>query len=1709
MKITNIYKTTATLIFLMVAALWPVAEAWGQRTTYDNVIIIHKQGMWYDTSYRSDYVRDEVSDPYGNDTFAESPDSARIDTEFGFKMQNTHVYRVDICMEPGETRTLTLPGNMSEEHCSMYNYQRWYNYETDGFMTQLSVVNGYENRCYLFKNGHVGGTFIRNVANLSGNDYDKALVKMDFTMPKSEKDVYYVACDVSNYTDVTEPGRNTTHISEPTLSQRVIFVVYSAKYMRQSIADLPQGKYLENYTIHFPTKSIGNTAEQVALSMPAQNYFCPGEKKTAGALSYEIEYGQQNSNFLNKAVNTISGEERKVPFTYRSNNAINDGDVAYINVYKTVDGGRYNIARFTLIFDEHTEGIKKSIIDGLGEGDELYFRTNTYMENNDYLLLTKLNFDYENVILDNETYFPYPISWTYSSYGFYAGVKNKSGNPQWGEYAITKNFPWLNDNNSPELLNQDGFHLYVDANERPGVICRLPFRENLCPGAMMYVTAWITSTASSTSQCDANVVFVLKGVKEDGSEEVIYRQVSGQIPFEANEWHQLYFSYPSGNNSYERYYLQIENNSANTKGADFCIDDIRVYMNPLEVHGKTLEPVCTSDAEAQIGLEINYELMLKRLGLEETDGQGTVTTGYYSFLDKSIYDRVYTGSNYEEAFSQALIHGEDVYIGSTNQYYGTIKFSNNPDENTGKDGMALLVDGSLSFISEVKVLGEGATLMPGNGYYIVYNAATFDPDNITSIEALAQAYDFESRCTVKGEFTVDGPLIVRVNGQVASDADKPCIGQVPHVTVQMKDDEGNPINATFDWYFGTLDEFNLDGSEDKSLREMLEAFRHFYPTETAISDNILPQTEGVYSLTQEDITYLKKLNEEIPENLRNPKLTLSASADLLIRLRSEETHIVLIPIGEVEGTEKVCWEPTPLVLYAQDGAPTAFVGYEGIDYPVYPVGSGVSIRMDLDQMQKVKKTPLSVPLRDPLLNNRETTLVPVPNDQVAYLAFTDDPNLAEEVGTGFDYEVAKVNAFRIDPTTEQNYVHFTFDNDFVAREGYRYFVTFRFRSEDQAGSGEEGADACYGNAVVPILIVPKYEVWLGGTTGNWNNDANWCRADRSDLNKDNDYVSNEMNGGHGFVPIYYTRIVIPEENDQIELYSPSRRVGNNSRILDLETGKDDTNIGEASNNIEYDLVVRAGESDNVYGVRPYYTNVCYEIHFEPGAEMLHAEYLYYNKAWVDYQLTGGRWYTLASPLQGVVAGDFYTDSDSGKEMQEYFTDITFAGNGLYKNGTLPNNRFKPSVYQRAWKGTGATMVGTLGGERAIAGNWSALYNDVAESYTPGTGFSLKVQDLPEPTHGSEAIAKFRLPKADESYKYYENLDDKTGEDAPSFEREGNVGKLKTDAFSSGTSFTVPLQESADGQYYLVGNPFMAHLDMNAFFNGNTDLERKYWLVTDGNQSAAVGTGSSDADNGWISVGDANIAPLQSFFVKKTSVGGNVKVTFTQDMQVLGDGGTNDGLRSANALTITATTTDGRTSRAAVAYSGMASDDYQSSEDAELFLDSNLGDVPMVYTVAGTMATSINRTSELYNIPLGVYGNKQEMVTLSFGGLNQFSSATLYDAQEQTETPLREGKTVSVPAGTSGRYFLRAGTPTGNEVIARNAFLVYSVGGGKVMVTSSNTPLKDIRVYTMGGAQVRSIQASGMQQEIYLNRGIYLITVSDQDGLQETRKVLVR
>lgn len=1007
--------------------------------------------------------------------------------------------------------------------------------------------------------------------------------------------------------------------------------------------------------------------------------------------------------------------------------------------------------------------------------------------------------------------------------------------------------------------------------------------------------------------------------------------------------------------------------------------------------------------------------------------------------------------------------------------------------------------------------------------------------------------------------------------------------QIPDLSTSADPDDMITITEGiyFDWFFGEARDGKIAdpmtqytekvsmatgtpvaATDGISLQEALVAFRNLYPGATALSETGTPvnDDEGFTKAMYELINYY--LNLDPPVGAQNRPLVLHQPSLNITLLEALRVVVQPIPMSismdnlPAEYNEadwaSLCWGYTYLELTTTNAAPTVYPGFNTVAYPTDL--SGQSLRIGLDQITSVKSgysntNTLTVDLRDAKSykttnpENPDTGFAlqliggkdnPDPDYNKLFLTDTDDPIMLafiNEQGASFDNKslpIGEVKSFEAHyytegTTTRKNEMQLQFILDeqdvlingenkkftFKPREGYYY--TFNVYFEEAAISGS--ATACYGRFPLTMKVVPEYLVWNDtqkkddySTIGNWNYDGNWLRATNADIKATNT-IDEYKNDNRAFVPMLFSKVLIPA-NSKIWLYQAG--YGENGSWVNSDRPAE---VADPTLNIQYDLM--AFESGSPLKTERYRVSLLNQIHFEPGAEMLHAEYLLYDTAWVDYQLDKGRWYTLASPLKAVYAGDFYTDK-SGTEGNEYFQPIEFN----YGTNSTDNDRFSPSVYQRAWKGSAAMMV--IGNnqnneERAIAGNWSALYNDVAEAYTPGTGFSLKVQDVTD-------SATFRLPKADLSYTYYSYDGQTSGNftDVSRLEGAENVsGRLQSDQLfirntdltdaEKGTDITITLSETAHGGYYLVGNPFMAHLDMTKFFDETTNssvLQKKYWLVTDGNQTAAVGT----EDGSWVAVDDNStptVAPLQSFFVQKVDNVTSDQIKFTQDMQVLGDGSTNDGLRSANALTITATTTDGRTSRAAVAYDMAASADYEASEDAELFLDSNLGDVPMVYTVAGTMATSINRTSELYNIPLGVYGSKQEMVTLSFGGLNQFSSATLYDAQEQTETPLREGKTVSVLAGTSGRYFLRAGTPTGNEVIARNAFLVYSVGGGKVMVTSSNTPLKDIRVYTMGGAQVRSIQASGMQQEIYLNRGIYLITVSDQDGLQETKKVLVR
>lgn len=1840
-----------------------------------NVTIRHKPAKWHD-------LRENLSQAAKDmDTFDDGilEDTIQFPGIDKYIVQAAHTLIDTIYVHKGSSVRLTLPDRLNES-TNMNSYQRWYSFRTD----QTFEVNNpdYDGGIKDLLTPAIAGSYYRfdnGYVTYSDQGNSDKPYSMDFYFPTDEEfeqmftgfntsrdnNWYLVACDVSGYDDFTEnfrvnQSKNSTFLPngwEPTLTHRIIYYICAVEnesnWYVKALKNQNTNEYLEDYVIHMPATRLPNkTNEMVALSKDARAYALPGitanedvaglkvsldpNNNTAG-----ITLAEGNDSHTTKSeldgMFTLTGETRKIHFLYPNRNSDNTRSVNGNNTEATilVTKGKKNIARFKLVFSESDRLLTQSQVNELdkliapGEGwRSLTYRTpNKLNTNPNYELLTELNFDYDPSVASRyggDQYYPFPMAWENSSYGFFDGgaadyISSRNNDyTEWGNYSILNDYlecgtwAWNQSKPSPDPLeNSKGkgtnstFHLFVDASDRPGVIARLPFHENLCPGTELFVSAWVKSARYDTNSDNAGMLFSIMGAKtdENGQEKLtpLYRYQTGQIPatyqndrniglpgFDTgkNEWFQVYFSFiNSGNLSYDRYILQIDNNSASTSGGDMYLDDVRVYMATPSAEVTQLKATCTQEL-TRMNMKMDWRRLISRTGgvdISSGDNLGGID---FCFIDTLIYHNYkinHPEASDADAIKAAVVEVGDGTLGDNKfdiiRLYYHLDYEDNISYGDTKAAEEQYPEGPLAkytkdeqgryyFYKEPDQLNEDgdgkllvdfySLLSPNRPYLLLIRQAT--PGTEAKFSDFA---DFNSDpCAIKTEFYVQSTHLVKMNGEIVDPNTRFCAGQIFNFSVQLsvpivRDGVADTIYVNdgvyFDWFFGKTNDPETEFTQPQegynvSVEEALKAFRVHYPDLEMIDETVdtktiddVPVVGDVHIAFTEDMRRLliEYFQEESSAGLHNRLILHKPSLD--ITLLESGLRLVVSPIQterppreDIPGDQwsLICWKYIPLMLETSGESPQLHLGFDDMNYP--KEGYEAALRIGLKQIERANSESsfLRVNLRGATFVSEDKRSIMSPiQDNIdgidysrLYLVGTNDPQYpqfsdSEIESVRYDYPIGTLHnlyAARYQTGLFNNSMEISFDTTtelenkfkFSPREGYWYrFVVYY---EERINDGTVG-NACQNSMNVLMKVVPEYLVWDDqqksddySIIGNWNNDGNWKRADKSRLLKDeNDsYPTNQVNGTeNGFVPMLFSKVIMPKDS-KVELYAAG------SSGQDWITQRP-SHIAAPTDSIQYDLM--AFESGSPLKTERYRVSLLDEIHFEPGAEMLHAEYLLYDTAWVDYQLDKGRWYTLASPLKAVYAGDFYTDK-SGTEGNEYFQPIYYSEND--------NSRFNPSVYQRGWKGN-ATLQTLNSGTKdvAISGNWSALYNDVAEAYTPGTGFSLKVQDIT----GSNAT--FRLPKADGSYKYYPHGDGQSGNETTvsRVEVEGGEkvsGRLQSDQLfirntdidkaDEGNPIEITLSETAHGDYYLVGNPFMAHLDMDAFFdedNGNGKvLQKKYWVVDNSSQTVAVGTEEDLTTTN--PTGDVTVAPLQSFFVQKAEgVTGDITLTFTQDMQTLG--GTNDGLRSANALTITATTTDGRTSRAAVAYDMAASADYEASEDAELFLDSNLGDVPMVYTVAGTMATSINRTSELYNIPLGVYGSKQEMVTLSFGGLNQFSSATLYDAQEQTETPLHEGKTVSVPAGTSGRYFLRAGTPTGNEVIARNAFLVYSVGGGKVMVTSSNTPLKDIRVYTMGGAQVRSIQASGMQQEIYLNRGIYLITVSDQDGLQETRKVLVR
>lgn len=538
-------------------------------------------------------------------------------------------------------------------------------------------------------------------------------------------------------------------------------------------------------------------------------------------------------------------------------------------------------------------------------------------------------------------------------------------------------------------------------------------------------------------------------------------------------------------------------------------------------------------------------------------------------------------------------------------------------------------------------------------------------------------------------------------------------------------------------------------------------------------------------------------------------------------------------------------------------------------------------------------------------------------------------------------------------------------------------------------------------------------------------------------------------------------------------------------------------MGDPTENIQYDLMTYELTTQR------YRVNICNDIHFMQGAQMLHAEQLIYTKAWMDMAVPTKKWTLVSTPLRDVYAGDWYTKATGTQAEERYFTGITFDDGGY--------SRLDPAVYQRSWdeKATiveGQTTTATVGFNTSTP-TWSAAYNDASVPYTAGAGFSIKAANASDGTAGSLV---FRFPKADTDYDVSTGTIDRTNEGRLFI--SGLLDRSNPLALVRNDNVSLTLDASQDGKYMIVGNPYMAPLDLQKFFEANkNNLTGSYWTETLDGTSA----GSFDEEGHWDTTGASVIAPYGAFFVEKKDAGVENTVKFTADMQKFdSEAGT------TMNFTITAENESGR-SGAALAYADNADNGYEAGEDVQLMrnlLGNNANELS-VYTVAGDKAVSVNRVKDLQQIPLGVFAADGDVTTLTFTGVEALLEPSLYDAETGTDTPLTEGMTISVDGSSHGRYFIRAkGAGSGSDgstgvtdvTGGGNDVSVYSVEPCQVVV-SSGAELMEVGVYSVGGSLLKreSVGGGSTSCKLYgVDSGVAVVRVVTADG-QTTRKLVVK
>lgn len=1301
----------------------------------------------------------------------------------------------------------------------------------------------------------------------------------------------------------------------------------------------------------------------------------------------------------------------------------------------------------------------------------------------------------------------------HGDYGLY-----KSGNLHGISYNNENGYQWWAEG-SPTIYDrtyaktsgkQYGHFLYVDASNESRQIASADFKANLCTGSQLIFSGAVAEYTAANNSTAPQVMFRLYGINKDENGNVTDQKLiqsfsSGDFKtntksHEYGKWYQIYskqvLQKSAAADNYTDFRIVLDNMCQDTWGADYCVDDLCLYTQTSKLDVLQNKPLCPNETGYETAPD---DITLKLRGIYETF-QAMVNQKesklFYRICDatgKPVDNIDYDGDGKPDEYGTARIPA------SYNAAYVLP-----PAAADGKNNVPMFENDNSGNRCLV-IANRNFNIVPGKDYY--FSIAYPSDDNPDVPGKWGKSTDVCSTYSDIFQVVEQNIKLTDKNSNVLTALRVDCNSQTPTVEVITKIETADPVNGgkvtidnvKFDWFLSKPNAENKLYST-ANLLEALHAYRAKYPEYNGLSTDFRNDNRTQYDLLKQYVD--------------SKQLILNASNSMGNRtFASDEMGLYKIAVIPVQAKATIngqvydiCAAPMLVDLRVVTDGPNINFGFPGVIYP----NDARTVRVGLPQINAIATKNGALNL--PMTGIEGAKSVEMIDEAQVSISNTNDPDF-----NSTEQMIGVVTSSTINETDKTVGIRFNSNAKTTLKEGYWYEINFKYNNADGSTA------SCPGETFIKMCIVPEYATWNSSprtASTNWNDDNNWLRSTKAEIFKDS-YA--DYNTTTAFMPMKFTKVTVANQNDKGKVYPNLDEISYRSNGIASST---------KMKSFAYDFVAKwsdtADGSDNGYGTfscEKWAGNFCDQIYFKPEAELLYANYLTYNKAYVEKELKPNTWSIMSSPLQQTYAGDLYVPKNNGQEQSEAFKPMTYDEN--------VNDRSAYPVYQRSWDGNAqevmdnvtnysanhdGTVDVTTDNELSInSGYWSHVYNKVDEQYTKGQAFAVKAGD--KYTAGAQdanATAVIRLPKADTQFSYYDSESQKpvnvtVNRDANSYRMlQGDVAGDKTMAM------TQPLKENLhrDNRYHLVGNPYTSSLSMYRFLKANTAFENSIWTLDNG----VMKTHSVPVDLDYDKKTDVIVNPTQAFFVKvKEGETAPANVTFNAMMLI-----NKDVTPGEKALiirpTVTLTTVNGeRSSQSELIVNYEASRDYVEGEDVEMLGEGNIAEIAQVYSVAGSQAVALNASDDINWMPVGVVAPKSKDVDVNISlnskmlikMNNEGSQLFLFDATTKTFSEIKDGMTVKMMANDHGRYYVTNQSSLNTTDI--NTIDCFSPTENTIVVATLKGDMKRVMVYDISGALVTSNHSvnGGRCQLNVPKAGIYVVKATTKEDRTETFKIVVR